>query len=112
MTKQHHQLDRSCNESKPIVLVEWHDARLYPDMRDEKQIEECRMQLFTSVGYLVRRDKTTTIIASEYNDEGDYREITLIPTGSILAVKELSLASGPVPEANIGDIRQWQARKS
>jgi len=94
MTEEHHQLDTGLNDSKPIVLVEWHDARLYTDMRDEKRIEECRMQLFASVGYLVRRDDTTTVIASEYNDEGEYREITLIPSGSILAIKELSLGSG------------------
>lgn len=75
-----------------IVLVQWHDARLYPDMRDEKRIEECRMQLFTSVGYLVRRDDTTTVIAAEQNDEGEYRDILLIPSGAIIAVQELSLA--------------------
>jgi hypothetical protein len=81
------------NDKKPIVLVEWHDARLYPDMRDEKRIEECRMQLFASVGYLIRRDEVTTVLASEYNDEGEFREITLIPSGSVLSIKELSLGS-------------------
>ena len=94
MTKEHRQLASSCNEYGAIVLVEWHDARFYPDTKDENSIKEnCRMCLFASVGYLVSQDDTTTIVASEHNDEQEYRDLTLIPTGSIKTVRRLSLGS-------------------
>ena len=41
------------------------------------------------MGYLIAKDNITTIIAAERNDEGEYRDITLIPTGSIVSIKEL-----------------------
>ncbi|GAG51969.1 unnamed protein product [marine sediment metagenome] len=44
------------------------------------------------MGYLLSRDKQTTIIAAERNDEGEYRDITLIPTGSIVSVEPLTVA--------------------
>ena len=90
-TKEHHQLASNHDDSGRLVLVEWLDARLYPDTMNEKRTEDCRLPLFISVGYLVRRDNVTTAIAAERNDEGDYRQITLIPTGSIQAIKELAL---------------------
>lgn len=94
MTKEHHQLDTSLDDKVPIVLVEWHDARFYPDTRDENSIKEnCRMSLFASVGYLVSQDDTTTIVASEHNDEQEYRDLTLIPTGSIKSLRRLILGS-------------------
>lgn len=51
------------------------------------------MALFESLGYLVSRDKTTTIIAGEYNDECQYRDITLIPSGSIISIRKLTPSS-------------------
>ena len=80
-------------EKPTIVLVKWHDARLYSGTRKKDAVQECRMALFESVGYLVSRDDTTTIIAGEQNDEEEYRDITLIPTGSIVSVRRLS--TGP-----------------
>lgn len=77
-----------------LVLVKWHDARLYSGTRKKDAVRECKMALFESVGYLVSRDDTTTIIAGEQNDEEEYRDITLIPTGSIVSVRRLS--TGPV----------------
>jgi len=42
---------------------------------------------------LLSVDQTTTMIAAEANDEKEFRDITLIPTGCIISVKELT--SGP-----------------
>lgn len=72
-----------------IVVVKWHDARFYPGTRWRDEIEDAEMVVFESVGYLVRRDATTTIIAGETNDEKGYGDITLIPTGSIISIRSI-----------------------
>ena len=77
----------------PIVVVEWRDARFYQQMRSADSISECRMATFASVGYLVSRDEVTTTLAAEYNDENEYRDITLIPSGSIVTIRRLAIGS-------------------
>ena len=81
------------NTDKKIVIVAWHDAKFYSGTYKESAISECKMALFESVGYLLSVDQTTTMIAAEANDEKEFRDITLIPTGCIISVKELT--SGP-----------------
>ena len=51
------------------------------------------MCLFTSLGYLIEKNDTTTTIAEEYNDEGNYRNIMLIPSGSIVSIQDVKLVS-------------------
>ena len=75
------------------VLVTWHDARFYSGTYSKEAISGHKMALFESMGYLVSRDAQTTIIASERNDEGEYRDITLIPSGSIASIRRLFLGS-------------------
>ena len=91
-----------------LVLVKWHDARIYSDARREATIANCRMQLFSTVGYLLRRDKTTTTIAFEYNDEGEYRDVLLIPTGSILSIEYLLISKEPLPYKDKDFIPWWE----
>ncbi len=74
-------------------MVEWHDARFFPHTYSKKECAEHKMCLFNSLGYLISQDNTTTTLAFEMNDEGEYRDITLIPTGSIVSIKDLSLVS-------------------
>ena len=76
-----------------MVMVKWRDARFYPETRSGERLNEVRMAVFESIGYLISRDATTTIIAAEHNDEGDYRDVTLIPSGSIESIRKLSLSS-------------------
>ena len=83
------------NVNKEIVLVEWHDAKFFPGTYNEKAIQEHKMALFKSLGYLIVRDNTTTIIAAEQNDEEEYRDITLIPSGSVISISKL-LPRAPV----------------
>jgi len=73
-----------------LVIVEWHDARFYSGTRKRNEIDNFRMALFKSVGYLLAQNEHTTIIASECNDEEEYRDVTLIPTGSVVSVKGLT----------------------
>ena len=75
------------------ALIRWHDARFYQGTYSELEISKHKMCLFESLGYLIHQDKTTTRIASEINDENQYRDITLIPTGSIISIQELSTIS-------------------
>lgn len=76
---------------KPIVQIEWHDARFFEGTYKEEVIQEKKMALFKSAGYLITRDATTTILAAEYNDQGEYRDITLIPSGSVVSIRNLKL---------------------
>lgn len=83
-----------------MVVVSWHDARFYQGTRKPGDMADFKMSLFESLGYLVSRNKLTTIIASERNDAGDYRDITLIPTGSIVSI--VTLACAPVSDTGRG----------
>jgi len=79
--------------NKEMVLVEWRDVRFFSGTYDEKTIMNYKMALFNSLGYLIAKDEVTTILAAELNNENEYRDVTLIPTGSIISVKKLV----PVP---------------
>ena len=72
-----------------MVVVKWHDARFFPGTYTKEAYREVNMCLFESLGYIITKDKTTLRIAAERNNEGEYRDITLIPTGSILSIRKL-----------------------
>lgn len=72
-----------------MVVVKWYDTRFFPGTYTKEACEGHNMCLFESLGYIITKDKTTVRIAAERNNEGEYRDITLIPTGSILSIKEL-----------------------
>ena len=74
-----------------LVLVKWHDARFYSGTRKRSEIAGFKMALFESAGYLVSQDDETTIIAAERNDENEYRDVTLIPTGTIISIRRLTV---------------------
>jgi len=76
-----------------LVLIKWYDAKFCSGTLSKEDILGKKMATFESVGYLVARDKITTRIASEYNDEGEYRDITLMPTGSVISMRELTPCS-------------------
>jgi len=77
------------NLDKEIVMIEWHDAKFFPGTYNEEAIQGHKMALFKSIGYLISRDDTTTVLAAENNDQGEYRDITLIPSGSVICIKRL-----------------------
>ena len=82
------------NTDKKIVIVTWNDARFFSGTYNNNAILEHKMALFESVGYLLSSDKTTTMIAAEANDLQEFRDITLIPTGSIVSITELVSSYG------------------
>ena len=77
-----------------MVNIEWHDARFFPGTYKEDECRQHKMCRFNSIGFLIAKDGITTVIAAERNDEGEYRDITLIPTGSIISIKKL--LTGPL----------------
>jgi len=81
---------KKIDTKKKIVLIKWHDARFFSGTYDNKAILELQMALFESVGYLLFRDKTTTIIAAEANNLKEFRDITLIPSGSVVSITDLA----------------------
>ncbi len=72
-----------------MVVINWHDARFFPGTYTKEACRDHNMCLFESLGYIITKDKTTVRIAAERNNEGEYRDITLIPTGSILSIGKL-----------------------
>lgn len=74
------------------VEVKWYDARLYPNMHTPDEALARKMDIFDSLGYLISKDKITTRVAHEITDSGEYRDILLIPSGSIISIKELAIA--------------------
>ena len=78
---------------KPVCIV-WYDARLYTGIYTEDECKQTKMSLFTTLGYLINKNDIAATIAEEYNDDGDYRNIMLIPTGSIISISDMILVSG------------------
>lgn len=76
---------------KQMVLIRWYDAKFCPDQHSEEAALEHNMDEFYSLGYLIKQTELTTYIASEHNDRGEYRSVTLIPSGSIQSIRNLRL---------------------
>ena len=76
-------------DEKSMVRIRWYDAKFCPGTHNEDAIQEHKMAIFESLGYLIHSDEITTIIAAERNDQNEYRDITLIPTGSIISTNSL-----------------------
>lgn len=74
---------------KKKVIIKWVDAKFCPGIHSEEAILEHSMSEFESLGYLISKTELTTIIAAERNNDGEYRDITLIPTGSIQSIQDL-----------------------
>ena len=77
------------------VLVKWVDAKIYPGMHKVDDALTRKMDIFESLGYLLDRNDEATKIAHEITDTGEYRDILLIPSGSIISIDEL-VTSSPV----------------
>ena len=76
-----------------MVIVEWHDAKFFPQTCNKDEILNYQMASFSSLGYLVSKDGITTRIAAECNDQGEYRDVTLIPSGSVISIHKLMPSS-------------------
>ena len=81
------------SNNEEMVVLEWHDAKFFPQICDKEAIRDYQMASFRSLGYLVFRDKITTVIAAECNDQDEYRDVTLIPSGSVISIHKLATSS-------------------
>ena len=59
---------------RKIVMVEWHDAKVFVDPTDDFSLP-----IMTSVGFLIKKDKTKYLLANLLADDGMPRVITAIP---------------------------------
>jgi hypothetical protein len=75
------------------VVVKWLDAKIYPGMHKAGEALGRTMDTFESLGYLIERNDQATIIAHEVTDEGEYRDVLLIPSGSVISIQELVTSS-------------------
>jgi hypothetical protein len=75
------------------VAVKWLDAKIYPGMHKASEALERKMDTFESLGYLIERNDQATIIAHEITGEGEYRDVLLISSGSVISVHELVTSS-------------------
>ena len=73
-----------------MVRITWVDAKFCTGLHDRDSVLEHKLDVFASLGHLISQDTRTTIIAAEKNDSDQYRDITLIPTGSILSLENLA----------------------
>ena len=76
-----------------LVLVKWVDAKFCSGTHTKEEAIEHEMSVFDTVGYLVSKTKLATIVATERNNDGEYRSLTIIPTGSIQSMSKLELIS-------------------
>jgi hypothetical protein len=75
------------------VNVKWLDAKIYPGMHKEEDALKRKMDIFESLGYLLEKNNRTTMIAHEITDSGEYRDILLIPSGSVISIDVLVASS-------------------
>ena len=73
-------MPRSKNQ---VSIVEWIDARVNID----GDIPVC--PLMTSVGWIIHRDKKTTIVVSLKSETGEPRITTAIPSSLVRNIKRL-----------------------
>jgi hypothetical protein len=82
----------STDESKKVV-VKWMDAKIYPGVYSIEDALRCKMDTFESLGYLIEKNDRATVIAHEITDEGKYRDVLLIPSGSVISIQKLITSS-------------------
>ena len=75
------------------VCIKWMDAKIYPGMHNIDNALMRKMDVFESLGYLIERNDKATKIAHEITDGGEYRDILLIPSGSVISIQELVTSS-------------------
>jgi len=75
------------------VVIKWLDAKIYPGMHKTSEALARKMDTFESLGYLIEKNDQATIIAHEITDEGEYRDVLLIPSGSVISIHELVTSS-------------------
>jgi hypothetical protein len=78
---------------KKMVLIKWYDAKIYPGMHELDDALGRTMDMFESLGYLIERNDRATIMAHEVTEKGEYRDVLLIPSGSIISIQELETCS-------------------
>ena len=76
-----------------LIMIKWVDAKFCSGIHTEEEATNHEMSVFETVGYLISKTALATIIATERNNDGEYRSITIIPTGSIQDTKNLELVS-------------------
>ncbi len=72
-----------------IVVVKWYDACLWDRTLTLEECLNIKMPVYKTYGILLRKDETILHIASESSDNGRFRELNLIPTGSVISIKTL-----------------------
>lgn len=72
-----------------IVRVDWLDSYGFVDMWTFRDAAMPQPKKCTTVGYLVKKDENSTIVAQSVNDE-EWGRIIVIPTVSIVKVTEVS----------------------
>ena len=73
-----------------MVLVKWVDAKIYPGMHKANEALDRKMDTFESLGFLLSKDDRVTRIAHEVADTGEYRDVLLIPSGSVVSIHQLA----------------------
>lgn len=82
---------KKLNKQNKIVEITWRDSNVYP-RQDSRQyaIENFKMAVFHTVGYLIRETKTDYLVSREFEEEeNDVRGSIVIPKENVVKVKRI-----------------------
>ena len=76
-----------------LILVNWLDARVYGRAASIEELKkDFSLCEFNTVGFFVLNDGKKFIMASDVSPDGEYRDINVIPTSTIVSVTILEKA--------------------
>ena len=70
------------------IEVKWRDSNIYPRQRYIK--DDFKVCFIASVGYLVSEDSKQIVIARDDMEDGDIRDVIVIPRENIVTISELN----------------------
>lgn len=66
----------------PIYEIVWEDARAINESTTLDKVGD--LCIIKSVGYLVKENKKTYCLSQEVHDDGEFRDVTMIPKVNVL----------------------------
>lgn len=74
------------------VVIKWVDATIYFGVHNMHDALELKMEILETLGFFIEKNDEATVICLEINDRGAYKDILLIPSGSVISIQELEIS--------------------
>ncbi len=72
-----------------LIKVTYHDVTEYEEVEYEKKLDELKPDKVELIGWMLKRDEKSTILAIGKSDES-YEHVYVIPSGCILEVESIN----------------------